>query len=68
MPNAEFIAALRDQKLLAVPAGDNVVRLLPPLTVSDDEIREALDRIRAGRQVRGRQGRRPQRTDHCREH
>ena len=31
-----------------MPAGDNVIRLLPPLTVSDEEIREALDRIRAG--------------------
>ena len=48
VPNATLNAALRDQKLLAVPAGDNVMRLLPPLTVTDDEIREALDRIRAG--------------------
>ena len=48
VPNAELNLALRDQKLLAVPAGENVIRLLPPLTVSDDEIREAIDRIRAG--------------------
>ena len=48
VPNTKVSAALRDEKLLAVPAGDNVVRLLPPLTVTDDEIREALDRIRAG--------------------
>ena len=48
VPNTELNLALRDQKLLAVPAGENVIRLLPPLTVSDDEIREALDRIRAG--------------------
>ncbi|PWJ81630.1 acetylornithine aminotransferase [Pseudaminobacter salicylatoxidans] len=47
MPNGTVNAALRDQKLLAVPAGDNVIRLLPPLTVSDDEIREALERIRS---------------------
>ena len=46
-PNTAVNAALRDEKLLAVPAGDNVIRLLPPLTVSDDEIREAVDRIRA---------------------
>ena len=51
VPNAKLNAALRDEKLLAVPAGDNVVRLLPPLIVSDDEIREALDRIRAGAQA-----------------
>ncbi|RUM98898.1 aspartate aminotransferase family protein [Pseudaminobacter arsenicus] len=45
--NGKVNAALRDQHLLAVPAGDNVVRLLPPLTVSDEEIREGLGRIRA---------------------
>jgi acetylornithine/N-succinyldiaminopimelate aminotransferase len=33
--------------MLSVTAGDNVVRLLPPLIVSDEEIRDALDRIRA---------------------
>jgi acetylornithine/N-succinyldiaminopimelate aminotransferase len=48
VPNTTLNAAFRDQKLLAVPAGDNVIRLLPPLTVSDDEIRDALGRIRAG--------------------
>ena len=48
VPNATFNAALRDQKLLAIPAGDNVIRLIPALTVSDADIREALDRIRAG--------------------
>jgi acetylornithine/N-succinyldiaminopimelate aminotransferase len=47
-PNAKVMAALRDRKLLSVTAGDNVVRLLPPLTVSEAEIREALARIRAG--------------------
>ncbi|NGO54009.1 aspartate aminotransferase family protein [Allomesorhizobium camelthorni] len=47
-PNAKVATALRDQKLLSVPAGDNVLRLLPPLTVTDAEIREALARIRSG--------------------
>lgn len=47
LENGKVNAALRDQHMLAVPAGDNVVRLLPPLTVSDDEIREGLARIRA---------------------
>ncbi|PSJ54836.1 aspartate aminotransferase family protein [Kumtagia ephedrae] len=46
-PNAKVSAALRDEKLLTVPAGDNVVRLLPPLIVGDEEIRDALGRIRA---------------------
>ncbi len=46
MPNTKVNMALRDEKLLSVPAGDNVVRLLPPLVVSDEEIREAVGRIR----------------------
>jgi acetylornithine/N-succinyldiaminopimelate aminotransferase len=46
VPNTEVNAALRAEKLLAVPAGDNVVRLLPPLTTSDYEIRMAVERIR----------------------
>lgn len=48
LPNAAVNMSLREHKLLAVPAGDNVLRLLPPLTVTDDEIREALKRIRDG--------------------
>ena len=48
MPNGKVNAALRDQKVLAVPAGDNVVRLLPPLVISEEEIRIGLDRIREG--------------------
>jgi acetylornithine/N-succinyldiaminopimelate aminotransferase len=44
--NTELAAAMRARKLLVVTAGDNVVRLLPPLIVSDEEIREALSRIR----------------------
>ena len=48
VPNTALNAALREQHLLTVPAGDNVIRLLPPLVVTDEEIRDALDRIRAG--------------------
>jgi acetylornithine/N-succinyldiaminopimelate aminotransferase len=47
-PNTKVAAALRGEKVLSVPAGDNVVRLLPPLTISEDEIRIGLDRIRNG--------------------
>lgn len=46
LPNGKVNMALRDEKLLAVPAGDNVVRLLPPLIVSDEEIRDGVQRIR----------------------
>jgi len=45
MPNDVVMAALRDEKLLTVAASDNVVRLLPPLNISDGEITEALVRI-----------------------
>ncbi len=44
-PVAEVVAALRDHGLLAVGAGDNVVRLLPPLNVSDAEIDGAIERL-----------------------
>ena len=45
VPNGELVDALRAEKLLAVAAGDNVVRLLPPLIVSEDEIAEAIARL-----------------------
>jgi acetylornithine/N-succinyldiaminopimelate aminotransferase len=41
--NDELVTALRAEKLLAVAAGDNVVRLLPPLIVTDAQIAEAID-------------------------
>jgi acetylornithine/N-succinyldiaminopimelate aminotransferase len=45
VPNTEFVDALRAEHLLAVAAGDNVVRLLPALIISDSEIGEAVNRI-----------------------
>jgi len=45
VPNDKLVAALRDEKLLAVGAGENVVRLLPPLIVTAAEIAEAVERI-----------------------
>ncbi len=48
VPNTAVNASLRANNLLAVPAGDNVVRILPPLNVADEEIRIAVDAIRAG--------------------
>jgi acetylornithine/N-succinyldiaminopimelate aminotransferase len=36
---------LRNEKLLTVAAGDNVVRLLPPLVIGEDEVAEAVSRI-----------------------
>ncbi|ARE42176.1 Acetylornithine aminotransferase [Rhodovulum sp. P5] len=45
--NTDVVQAGYDRQLLTVPAADNVVRLLPPLTVSDDEIAEAVARLDA---------------------
>ena len=42
MPPVELLAACRAEGLLAVPAGDNVLRIMPPLTVSQDEIEIAV--------------------------
>ncbi len=41
VPNTDFVAAARDQKIILIGAGDNVVRLLPPLIISDEDIAEA---------------------------
>jgi len=45
--NVDLVMAMRNEHLLAVPAGDNVVRLLPPLIVTAEEARDALSRIEA---------------------
>ena len=42
------VKRLRDLGLLTVPAGSNVVRLLPPLTVSEQEIERAVGILRTG--------------------
>jgi acetylornithine/N-succinyldiaminopimelate aminotransferase len=44
---AEFAAALRAEKLVTIPAGDNVVRFLPPLIISDSEILDGVRRVEA---------------------
>ena len=45
VPNGDLVAACRAEKLLTVAAGDNVVRLLPPLIISEDDIAEAIGMI-----------------------
>jgi acetylornithine/N-succinyldiaminopimelate aminotransferase len=42
IPNSEFLQGLRARHLLAVGAGGNVVRLLPPLIVEEEHVREAI--------------------------
>lgn len=45
--NVDVVKAGYGAHVLTVPAGDNVIRLLPPLTISDDEINEAVARLDA---------------------
>jgi len=47
VPNTEMVDKLRKQHLLTVGAGDNVVRLVPPLTIGTAEINEAVAAIDA---------------------
>jgi len=47
VPNTDFVAAARAQRLILIGAGDNVVRLLPPLIISDEDISEAFNRLDA---------------------
>jgi acetylornithine/N-succinyldiaminopimelate aminotransferase len=44
-PSSEMVDELRNEKMITVAAGDNVVRLLPPLIISETEIAEAVARI-----------------------
>jgi acetylornithine/N-succinyldiaminopimelate aminotransferase len=45
VPVGDVAAAMRDQNLLGVAAGENVIRLIPPLIVTETEIDEAVDRF-----------------------
>jgi acetylornithine/N-succinyldiaminopimelate aminotransferase len=45
IPNTDVSGTLFAEKLLTVTAGDNVVRLLPPLIVTETEIKEACAKI-----------------------
>jgi acetylornithine/N-succinyldiaminopimelate aminotransferase len=45
VPSGDLVNALRDEKLLTVGAGENVVRFLPPLIVTEAEIEESVQRL-----------------------
>ena len=54
MPNGDVQTAFREQGLLTVGAADNVVRLLPPLTIGDAEVSEAMGMMeKAARKLAG---------------
>ena len=44
-PSGELVDELRNEEMITVAAGDNVVRLLPPLIISEAEIAESIARI-----------------------
>jgi len=41
----DVVNAGYENEILTVPAADNVVRFLPPLNLTDDEITEAVARL-----------------------
>ena len=45
VPVAELVDAVRAEKMITVSAGDNVMRLLPPLIISEQEIAEGVARL-----------------------
>ncbi|WOJ91430.1 aspartate aminotransferase family protein [Methylocapsa polymorpha] len=45
VPVNEFAVAARAEKILVIPAGENVARLLPPLIIGEEEIAEAIKRL-----------------------
>ena len=58
----DFAAAARRRQLLTIPAGDNVVRLLPPLIISEEEFAEGVRRLDDSlRRPRSRPGARQER-------
>ena len=42
---APFLAELRQQSILALSAGKNVIRFLPPLTLGEEDLEDAVDMI-----------------------
>lgn len=46
-PNTDVVGAAYDAEMLVVPAADNVVRLLPPLNITEDDMNAALARLEA---------------------
>ncbi|MEO3479536.1 aspartate aminotransferase family protein [Phaeobacter sp. CAU 1743] len=50
--NIDVVNAGYDNEVVTVPAADNVIRLLPPLNLTDEDIAEALQRLeKAAKQV-----------------
>ena len=63
VPAGELVDALRAEKMIAVSSGDNVVRLLPPLIVSEAEIAEGVARLDRACAQLGRAHRTPRKEE-----
>ncbi len=51
-PNTDVVQAGYDNRVITVPAADNVIRLLPPLTLTEDDIAQAMIRLeKAAKQI-----------------
>ena len=44
-PNLDVVNAAYGEHLITIPAADNVIRLLPPLNITDAEIEDAMTRL-----------------------
>jgi len=53
-PSGQMVAALHKLGVLTVPSGDNIVRLLPPYNITEDECSEFLEKLETA--VAGCQG------------
>lgn len=49
--NGEIVKKFIENYLLTIPAGENVIRILPPLIINSDHINEASQKIRAALQA-----------------
>ena len=45
--NRECMALAREKKLLLAGGGDNVVRVIPPLIITEDQVRDAIEKLDA---------------------
>jgi acetylornithine/N-succinyldiaminopimelate aminotransferase len=45
VPNTQLVAAALEEKLLTIGAGDNVVRLIPPLILNEADVNEAIAKL-----------------------
>jgi len=45
IPNMDLVNAMRQKGVLVPPAGENVMRMLPPLTIDENHLDEAISTL-----------------------